>query len=178
MHLLLSNAKQIFDIIAAASGVSLTTDYASSACVELPTVAEELACELQIISRSVSTKPSDDLEKRLSMVRHTPVHIASCWATPANLLKWLQRAQELMSSMASNYDMSKLVQGGASAVIALTLAMASLIIIGDFQWPLLPFAAITILYGIMMFASSYVEEEHHFWYWSASAWLFYVTLSR
>lgn len=83
-----------------------------------------------------------------------------------------------MSSMASNYDMSKLVQGGASAVFALTLAIASLIMVGDARWNLLPFAAITILYGIMMFASSYVEEEHHFWYWSASAWLFYVTLSR
>ncbi|KAK8007876.1 hypothetical protein PG989_001866 [Apiospora arundinis] len=158
MHLLLSNAKQIFDIIAAASGVSLTTDYASSTCRDLSTVAEELACELQSISQSVNTEASDDQEKRLSM--------------------WLQRAQELMSSMASNYDMSKLVQGGASAVLALTLAIASLIMVGDARWNLLPFAAITILYGIMMFASSYVEEEHHFWYWSASAWLFYVTLSR
>ncbi|KAK8849181.1 alkaline phosphatase-like protein [Apiospora arundinis] len=158
MHLLLSNAKQIFDIIAAASGVSLTTDYASSTCRDLSTVAEELACELQSISQSVNTDSSDDQEKRLSM--------------------WLQRAQELMSSMASNYDMSKLVQGGASAVLALTLAIASLIMVGDARWNLLPFAAITILYGIMMFASSYVEEEHHFWYWSASAWLFYVTLSR
>ncbi|KAK8117300.1 ethanolaminephosphotransferase [Apiospora kogelbergensis] len=158
VHLLLSNAKQIFDIIATASGVSLMTDYASSACEVLPTVAEELACELQIISRSVNSKSSDDLEERLFM--------------------WLQRAQELMSSMASNYDMSKLIQGGATATLALTLAMASLIFVSDCRWTLLPFAAITILYGIMMFASSYVEEEHHFWYWSASAWLLYVTISR
>lgn len=72
MHLLLSNAKQIFDIIAAASGVSLTTDYASSTCRDLSTVAEELACELQSISQSVSTEASDDQEKRLSMVSCTP----------------------------------------------------------------------------------------------------------
>ncbi|KAK8061189.1 gpi ethanolamine phosphate transferase 2 [Apiospora hydei] len=159
MHLLLSNAKQIFDIIAAASGVSLTTAYASSACGDLPTVAEDLACELQKISQLANTQTSDDdLKERMST--------------------WLQRAQELMSSMASNYDMSKLIQGGVTAVVALALAMASLIMVGDIRWNLIPFAGITILYGIMMFASSYVEEEHHFWYWSASAWLFYVTLSR
>jgi hypothetical protein len=26
----------------------------------------------------------------------------------------------------------------------------------------------------MMFASSFVEEEQHFWYWSASGWLAYL----
>lgn len=76
MHLLLSNAKQIFDIIATASGVSLMTDYASSACEVLPTVAEELACELQIISRSVNSKSSDDLEERLFMVRYALLDVA------------------------------------------------------------------------------------------------------
>lgn len=34
-----------------------------------------------------------------------------------------------------------------------------------------PFAMITLAYGIMMFASSYVEEEQHVWYWSSTAWL-------
>jgi ethanolamine phosphate transferase 2 subunit G len=35
----------------------------------------------------------------------------------------------------------------------------------------IPFLMITIAYGIMMFASSYVEEEQHFWYWTTSGWL-------
>lgn len=73
MHLLLSNAKQIFDIIAAASGVSLTTDYASSVCRDLPTVAEELACELHNISQSIGTQSSDDSKERISTVRSTPI---------------------------------------------------------------------------------------------------------
>lgn len=36
----------------------------------------------------------------------------------------------------------------------------------------LAFPAITISYVVLMFASSYVEEEHHFWYWVASGWFF------
>ena len=37
------------------------------------------------------------------------------------------------------------------------------------------FLGTTVAYSVMMFASSYVEEEHHFWYWAASAWLVYVS---
>lgn len=39
-------------------------------------------------------------------------------------------------------------------------------------------AGITALYGIMMFASSYVEEEQHFWYWVTSAWLSSLYFTR
>ena len=34
------------------------------------------------------------------------------------------------------------------------------------------------LYGTLMFASSYVEEEHLFWYWIASGWLALLALRR
>ena len=37
---------------------------------------------------------------------------------------------------------------------------------------------ITVLYGVMMFASSYVEEEQHYWYWMTSAWLVYLALAQ
>lgn len=42
----------------------------------------------------------------------------------------------------------------------------------------LPFIAITLAYGIMMFASSYVEEEQNFWFWATSAWLALLWLKR
>lgn len=40
------------------------------------------------------------------------------------------------------------------------------------------FAFTTILYGVTMFASSFVEEEHHFWYWVASAWAMILLLKE
>jgi len=35
-----------------------------------------------------------------------------------------------------------------------------------------PFWITTVTYGVMMFASSYVEEEQLFWYWMATALCF------
>lgn len=84
-----------------------------------------------------------------------------------------------MTTMASNYDMSRLVTGGVVAAIALGAGIITVAVSpqhGPGRW--LPFGLITSLYGIMMFASSYVEEEHHFWYWATSAWLLSLSFKR
>jgi len=76
-----------------------------------------------------------------------------------------------MSSTASNYDVSKLVTGQALAAIALFLGL--LAAWGSIAASLknsAPFLGSALLYGIMMFASSYVEEEQHFWYWTTTGW--------
>jgi ethanolaminephosphotransferase len=89
-----------------------------------------------------------------------------------NNYQWLKQVQELMSSTASNYDIPKLVAGQTVIIIALFLGLGAagptLTIYFKTCSPLL---IITLLYGIMMFASSYVEEEQHFWYWASTAWL-------
>lgn len=82
-----------------------------------------------------------------------------------------------MGSMASNYDMNRLVLGLVLAVAAVVCAVTGTYLSSpDGISSFLPFSFITVAYGIMMFASSYVEEEHHFWYWATSAWLGLMTL--
>lgn len=77
-----------------------------------------------------------------------------------------------MSSTASNYGMFKLTvgQGIAGLAAALALIAAVPIILQSFMSSI-PFLLIAVAYAVMMFASSYVEEEQHFWYWTTSGWL-------
>lgn len=77
-----------------------------------------------------------------------------------------------MSRAASNYSIPSLL-------IATTLALVGTIVSLFTSWPTLKndkmssaiFGLITLLYSTMMFASSYVEEEHNFWYWMTSIYL-------
>lgn len=86
------------------------------------------------------------------------------------MLQFLHAAQRTMSNTASSYAVSSLVSGMFLAGLSVMLALCAV------KKPWLPtfsglfFTLVTLLYGIMMFASSYVEEEQHFWYWITCAW--------
>jgi ethanolaminephosphotransferase len=82
-----------------------------------------------------------------------------------------------MSSMASNYNMPRLILGQGLAVTSfLTAVTAASLTLRGSPSTILFIAFMTVTYGIMMFASSYVEEEQHFWYWTSTAWLALIGL--
>ncbi|KAL7626028.1 major facilitator superfamily transporter protein [Parahypoxylon ruwenzoriense] len=170
IQILMRNARQIMDIITATySGSSSMGKQYNPNCVRPGSPAEELTCEWQYISETAGNtlvgKPDDawiaDMSRSDILTKK----------------QWLSKAQIMMSSMASNYDMPMLVYGQLAAVAASIAAIYAVAASAPILAAnLAPFALITVLYGIMMFASSYVEEEQHFWYWVTSAWLLYLAI--
>ncbi|OLN81583.1 GPI ethanolamine phosphate transferase 2 [Colletotrichum chlorophyti] len=159
-QLLMRNARQILNIVTATFGFGmfdLTSTAAQSACSNPQDDAQELACEWHRVNEGLQAmNGSDELDP--------------AWREAIS--KWIGKAQNLMSSMASNYDMGRLHLGISTAgIIAGSLILAA-------RYSLIPLLLIAITYGIMMFASSYVEEEQHFWYWATSAWLGFLAIKQ
>jgi ethanolaminephosphotransferase len=81
----------------------------------------------------------------------------------------------MMSGAASNYDIPRMAVGMSLAAVAFTSAVVEVLRrFSPKNVDVLVLLASNVLYGAMMFASSYVEEEQHFWYWAAAGWLVYL----
>ncbi|KAF2969132.1 hypothetical protein GQX73_g4445 [Xylaria multiplex] len=165
LQILIRNARQILAIVTATMGGSSLESVASERdCLHPISPVAELICEWRRISAITEQVAIDSAEH------------PSCIL---DILRWLSNAQTLMSGMASNYDVSKLILGGVVTIVAVSAAgLATALSNNSPMRRFGPFILIIILYGIMMFASSYVEEEQHFWYWSTTAWLFYLVIKR
>jgi ethanolaminephosphotransferase len=86
----------------------------------------------------------------------------------------MREAQENMSGAASNYNVPRLFFGTGLAFIVCCLGFFTLPKFGSFSPGGMYYTLTLVLYAVLMFASSYVEEEHNFWYWATSGWLFVV----
>ena len=101
------------------------------------------------------------------------------------IVQFIRLAQSKMSSAAANYNMRSLGFGTGFAALSVIASLLSLRTSGvssaSNQMPLnlsLWLLFLTSSYGITMFASSYVEEEHHYWHWVVSIWLTWIYLTR
>ncbi|KAG6042201.1 hypothetical protein E4U41_003947 [Claviceps citrina] len=164
VQLLVRNARQILGIMTATFGNELfELSGNNDPCLLDRTGINDLACEWRRLIRQ-----ADDM-----LDAH---EVDPEWFK--GMFSWLRNAQELMSSMASNYDVSKLALGqglAAAAAACSIMAMLSLVTRGQVvAWPI---SVITALYGVMMFASSFVEEEQHFWYWTLALWMAYLGIA-
>ncbi|KAF1362208.1 GPI ethanolamine phosphate transferas-like protein 2 [Lizonia empirigonia] len=97
--------------------------------------------------------------------------------TSRYIYDFMRDAQSVMSSAASNYDVPRLFLGTALAFLICVLSIFTLPSPRPLSSAGIYYFITLALYGVLMFASSYVEEEHNFWYWITSGWFFYLFLS-
>ncbi|KAF1839033.1 GPI ethanolamine phosphate transferase 2 [Decorospora gaudefroyi] len=84
--------------------------------------------------------------------------------------KFMHEAQETMSSTASNYNVPRLFLGTALALLICSFSYFTLPSCRPITPAGIYYSLVLVLYAVLMFASSYVEEEHNFWYWATSGW--------
>ncbi|KAI9677584.1 MAG: major facilitator super transporter protein [Caeruleum heppii] len=162
VQLLRNNAEQILRIVKA-TFQSFKDDEVSQACRSSSSDIEDLECQWTQARRLL----------------RQPLDSASAGDTLETLTKFAKQAQNVMSSTASNYDLSKLATGITISAVATVLA----VIVSFPAWYRSQvdgtiFVVVAASFGGMMFASSYVEEEQHFWYWATTGWLAYLALQQ
>lgn len=155
VEIMLRNAQQLLEIVRAAYpdfGNKGVLEDCSAASVDV----DELACWWG---------------KALEANKHSLGSGADHTITLDLLYKFSTRCQDFLSMAASNYNLNWMSAGVAVTFLALVLSVFSFVpLLESSKLANIFFPAITLAYGVMMFASSYVEEEHHFWYWVASGW--------
>lgn len=164
LELLVANARQIADIANATYPETFKKYTSADACARADSDAALLACKWLEVDRTVQ-----DVENT------RPSTVQAIGST----LKFLKSAQHLLSGTASNYDLFKMSAGIGLAITSLLLAATSVpectfdtLVSGS------AFTLTVLCHSLTMFASSYVEEEHQFWYWILEGWLIYLSVKE
>ncbi|KAF3925030.1 hypothetical protein AA313_de0204784 [Arthrobotrys entomopaga] len=86
--------------------------------------------------------------------------------------KFASECQDILTSAATNYDTESMLFAILLGFASLALFLTTWVvdgIDGSLFYKLL-FWALSLSYGGMMIASSYVEEEQQYWYWVSTGW--------
>ena len=84
-----------------------------------------------------------------------------------------------MSNAASNYNILRMGSGIVLCFAASIIALISIVReLGQSKLVVTSVIGLCLTYGCMMFASSYVEEEHQYWYWVTSGWITYIFITQ
>ncbi|KAH8733139.1 alkaline-phosphatase-like protein, partial [Phaeosphaeriaceae sp. PMI808] len=108
-----------------------------------------------------------------AVLKSGPIHEA----LRENLYSFMREAQETMSGTASNYDVPRLFIGTGIAFLVCALSFFTLPKLQPISSAGSYYSLAISLHVVLMFASSYVEEEHNFWYWATSGWFFVLFIT-
>ena len=139
---------------------------------------EKLAC---LWNRAITRMTSDgsDVTKQQHLnevsLLSSPV-VSTLVVEAADRGQFMYEAQDVMSSAASNYDVPRLLIGTGLAILICILSVFTIPPLRPISSAGLYYSLTLTLYAVLMFASSYVEEEHNFWYWITSGWFLYLYL--
>ena len=177
--LLLQNARQILDIVRGTfPGLSFSGPETLDDCTLAQPAGETLSCLWSNAAGLIDVPGQIETAPAL----HALTRVNIRWAFINSITERWQfskHAQDVMSNTACNYDLLRLGLGiGLAALVTVGGIATVSTALFETQATGLWTSIVFIAYGFMMFASSYVEEEQHFWYWASSSWLGWLLLKR
>lgn len=169
---MLENARQIYHVIKETfNGIVHNID-SDSDCVNAESNQSTMSCMWFDLNKNASQISTADRLQDLTKVDLLEFKFRVLVADPVQFLK---HGHRIMINAANKYDLGRLYLGIGVAILAAAALVPCITSVTQASWVFLSACFMTFLYGIMMFASSFVEEEHNFWYWIASGccgWLF------